>query len=131
MGKSDGNVEVDGVGRMDTSSAWPVPSSLSSFPCAETFESSDVHHSPDGSFCINANLRRLTGSVDVSFSTRVNKLSVSSDIGAMHWETWSSNVRVRLQKRSCWAPGVEERDRECEEMGKRCCMAVYRIISNV
>lgn len=79
-------VEVEGAGKIETSSAWLVPRSLRSFSGAEMSEFKEVHHSPEGNFCINANLRRFAGRVEVSFSTRGCKLSMSRDIGAFACE---------------------------------------------
>jgi hypothetical protein len=49
-------VEIEG--RMATSSACAVGNFIKSDPSREVIsESRDVHHSPDGNFCIRANLR--------------------------------------------------------------------------
>lgn len=148
------DAEVDGAGKMDTSSAWAVPRSLRDLPSidvAPNSEFSEVHHSPPESFCISAYLRPRMGSCDGSeefnrdgdfdfdlapglvsalSSTAASCmngsiLSRSSGIETEWNDAWSSRDRARLQKESCWAAGVEGRARGWDDIGKRCFTADY------
>lgn len=117
MRGSGGREEEDGAGKMATSSAWPVDRFFKSVPCEMMSELRDVHHSPDGNFCMRAYLRRVVAAVEDSGRSAVRTSSVSRGMEGLSCEAWSSRDRAKLQKRSCWAPGVFGEERELRVIG--------------
>lgn len=120
---SGGREEDDGAGKMATSSACPVDKLFRSVPCKMMSELRDVHHSPDGNFCMRAYLRRVAAAAEDSGRSAVRTFSVSRDMEGLNCEAWSSRDRAKLQKCSCWALGVFGEERELRDMGYRCWMA--------
>ena len=114
---SGGREEEEGAGKMATSSASPVGRLFRSVPCEIISELRDVHHSPDGNFCMRAYLRRVVAAVEDSGRSALRTSSVSRDIEGFNCEAWSSRDRAKLQKRSCWALGVFGEERELRDMG--------------
>jgi hypothetical protein len=109
---SGGREEEDGAGKMATSSACPVDRLFRSVPRGIISELRDVHHSPDGNFCMRAYLRRVIAAVEDSGWSAVRILSVSRGMEGFDCEAWSSRDRAKLQNRSCWALGVFGGERE-------------------
>jgi hypothetical protein len=64
--------------------------------------------------------------VDVDLGSESGRMdSKSRGVGTEWKEAWSRRERARLQKRSCWAAGEDGRERGCEEIGRRCCTAIW------
>ena len=114
---SGGREEEDGAGKMATSSASPVDRLFGSVPWEMISELRDVHHSPEGNFCMRAYLRRVLAAVEDSGRSAVRISSASRDIEGLNLEAWSRRDRAKLQKRNCWALGVFGEERELRDIG--------------
>ena len=86
MRGSGGREEEDGAGKMATSSACPVDRFFRSDPCEMISELRDVHHSPDGSFCMRAYLRRVAAAVEDPGRSAVRISSVSRGMEGFNCE---------------------------------------------
>ena len=136
--------DVDIEGRMATSSARAVGRFFRSDPSREAMsESRDVHHSPEGNFCMRAYFRfRGRSGEESGSSTGFDKsaaapsLPIESTSGLVgitvsrlrvdsvaRKEDWSRRERARLQNLSCCAAGADGRERGWAKTGNRGCTA--------
>jgi hypothetical protein len=139
----EGSILSEGDGSMTTSSACAVCKSFRSLPSVDgkaKSEFNEVHQSPADRRCTRAYLRFLGGDGEigsavaarVAFVSPFTTPSVGSGgeggrivsrsrgMGVAWNEAWSRSDKARLQKRSCWAAGVDGRDRGWEDIGNRC-----------